>query len=315
MQVPITEETLNSLTTEQCNTNTSNIDELSELQILQIMNDEDKTVPFAVEKQLPVIASLVSDVVTSFRNGGRLFYIGAGTSGRLGVLDASECPPTFGVPRTMVQGLIAGGKEALVRSIENAEDDYQEGVRELQALQFSKQDVLVGITASGQAPYVIGAMEYAKNLGAVVGAISCNAKSQTFAEAQHAIFLDVGPEVITGSTRLKSGTAQKLVLNMITTASMVRIGKVYRNLMVDLTPVNKKLVERSKRLIKQATACSYEEASTAFEASGRRPKLAIVMILLGVDAETARSLESQSSGPISEMIRLYHSKKTAQDHT
>ena len=273
-----------------------------------MMNDEDKTVPFTVERQLPVIASLVEDVVTSFRNGGRLFYIGAGTSGRLGVLDASECPPTFGVPRTLVQGLIAGGTEALVRSIENAEDDYLAGVRELKALDFSKNDVLVGITASGQAPYVIGAMEYAQSIGAVVGAISCNARSQTFDAAQHAICLDVGPEVITGSTRLKSGTAQKLVLNMITTASMIRIGKVYKNLMVDLTPVNKKLVERSKRLIKQATACTYEEAGKAFEASGRRPKLAIVMILLGIDAETARTLEKQSNGPISEMIRLYHSR-------
>ncbi len=309
MQTPITEETLNSLTTEQCNTNTSNIDELSELQILQIMNDEDKTVPFAVERQLPVIANLVADVVASFKNGGRLMYIGAGTSGRLGVLDASECPPTFGVPRTMVQGLIAGGKEALTRSIENAEDDYQQGVQELKALDFSSKDVLVGITASGQAPYVIGAIQWASSIGAVVGAISCNAKSRTFSSAKHAIFLDVGPEVITGSTRLKSGTAQKLVLNMITTASMIRIGKVYRNLMVDLTPVNKKLVERSKRLIKQATDCTYEEASKAFEASGRRPKLAIVMILLNVDVETARALENQSTGPISEMIRLYHSRE------
>ncbi len=310
MDTNITQEMLASLTTEQRNEKTNNIDELSVLDVLKIINNEDKTVPYAVEKQLPTIARLVQDIVVSFRQGGRLFYIGAGTSGRLGVLDASECPPTFGVPRTMVQGLIAGGKEALVRSIENAEDEYEGGVRELSELHFSKKDVLVGITASGQAPYVIGAMEYAKQLGSVVGAISCNKESKTFACADHAIFLDVGPEVITGSTRLKAGTAQKLVLNMLSTASMIRLGKVYRNLMVDLTPVNNKLVERSKRLIKQATACSEEVAETAFEASGRKPKLAILMILLDIDVQTAKALDAQTNGPISESIRLYHATKS-----
>ncbi|MFA6785330.1 MAG: N-acetylmuramic acid 6-phosphate etherase [Sphaerochaeta sp.] len=308
MDTHITQELLNNLTTEQCNEKSTNIDELSIMNILQIINNEDKTVPFAVEKQLPIIEALVSDIVDSFRNGGRLIYIGAGTSGRLGVLDASECPPTFGVPRTMVQGLIAGGSEALVRSIENAEDNYEGGIRELQSMNFSDKDVLVGITASGQAPYVIGAMEYAQTLNAVVGAISCNKGSKTFAHAKHAIFLDIGPEVITGSTRMKAGTAQKLVLNMLTTASMIRLGKVYRNLMVDLTPVNKKLVERSKRLIKQATDCTEEEASVAFEASLRRPKIAILMILLNIDAETAESLEMETKGPISESIRLYHAR-------
>lgn len=308
MDSHITQETLSSLTTEQCNDNSSHIDELSIFQILQIMNNEDKTVPYAVEKQLPAIEALVSDIVKTFKNGGKLVYLGAGTSGRLGVLDASECPPTFGVPRTMVQGLIAGGSEALVRSIENAEDDHQSGREALQAIQFCAKDVLVGITASGQAPYVLGAMEYAKTLGAVVGAISCNKDSKTFFGARHAIFLDVGPEVLTGSTRLKAGTATKLVLNMLTTASMIRLGKVYHNLMVDLAPVNQKLVERSKRLIKQATGCTADEAQQAFLASGKRPKVAILMILLGVDAHIAKALEEQSSGPISEMIRLYQSR-------
>lgn len=312
MDVPITQEELGLLTTEQCNDNSANIDELSVFQILQIMNNEDKTVPYAVEKQLPVIEALVTDIVASFKKGGKLVYIGAGTSGRLGVLDASECPPTFGVSRLMVQGVIAGGREALVRSIENAEDDKEAGINELKSIQFGKNDVLVGITASGQAAYVIGAMEYAKDLGAVVGAISCNKDSKTFAAAKHAIFLDVGPEIITGSTRLKAGTAQKLVLNMLTTASMIRLGKVYHNLMVDLTPVNHKLVERSKRLIKQATGCTEAEAAKAFTESGKRPKVAILMILLGVDAQTALALEEQSSGPISEMIRLYQGKNAHQ---
>ncbi|ADY14331.1 N-acetylmuramic acid 6-phosphate etherase [Sphaerochaeta globosa] len=310
MDTQITQETLRSLTTEQCNVNSSNIDELSISQILQIINNEDKTVPYAVEKQLAIIEALVSDIVLAFRKGGRLVYIGAGTSGRLGVLDASECPPTFGVPCTMVQALIAGGRDALVRSIENAEDDRQAGIEALTAIQFNADDVLVGITASGQAPYVIGAMEYARNLGSVVGAISCNKDSKTFSAAKHAIFLDVGPEVLTGSTRLKAGTAQKLVLNMLTTASMIRLGKVYHNLMVDLKPVNQKLVERSKHLIKQATGCTEAEAAKAFEESGKRPKVAILMILLGVDAQTAIALEEQSSGPISEMIRLYQGRDT-----
>ncbi|HCU29668.1 MAG: N-acetylmuramic acid 6-phosphate etherase [Sphaerochaeta sp.] len=308
MDIPITQEELGQLTTEQCNHNSSNIDELSVFRILQIMNNEDKTVPYAVEKQLHVIEALVNDIVESFKNGGKLVYIGAGTSGRLGVLDASECPPTFGVPMTMVQGIIAGGRDALTRSIENAEDDRQAGVSALEAIKFTSDDVLVGITASGQAPFVIGAMEYAKSLGAVVGAISCNKDSKTFSAADHAVFLDVGPEIITGSTRLKAGTAQKLVLNMLTTASMIRLGKVYHNLMVDLTPVNQKLVERSKRLIKQATGCTEAEAVQAFYESGKKPKVAILMILLGVDAETALALEKQSSGPISEMIRLYQGK-------
>ncbi len=310
MDEQMNQELLDSLTTEQRNANSSNIDELSIAHMLRVINNEDKTVPYAVEKQLHVIEGLVTDIVRAFREGGRLIYIGAGTSGRLGVLDASECPPTFGVDRSMVQGIIAGGREALVRSIENAEDEYEDGIDELKAIDFQKKDVLVGITASGQAPYVIGAMEYARNLGAVVGAISCNRDSRTFASAKHAIFLDVGPEVITGSTRMKAGTAQKLVLNMLTTASMIRIGKVYRNLMVDLTPVNRKLIERSKRLIRQATDCTDEEAEKAFEASGKKPKIAILMILLGIGVEEANLLHNESNGPISDILRLYHTRRS-----
>jgi N-acetylmuramic acid 6-phosphate etherase len=279
-------------------------------EILRVINDEDKTVPKAVERQLDTITALVEDVVVSFKQGGRLVYIGAGTSGRLGVLDASECPPTFGVQPTMVQGLIAGGLEALTRSIENAEDDAEAGIAAIEKIGFTAKDVLVGITASGQAPYVLGAMAKARQMGAVVAAISCNQGSKTFACAKHAIYLDVGPEVLTGSTRMKAGTAQKLVLNMITTASMIRVGKVYHNLMVDLTPVNKKLVERSKRLIRQATSCTPEVAASMFEESGRKPKIAILMILLGIGRETAEFLDQRNGQPIAEIVNRYKDAKS-----
>ncbi|HWR11491.1 MAG TPA: N-acetylmuramic acid 6-phosphate etherase [Rectinemataceae bacterium] len=301
----MTQDILEGLTTEGRNEHSMDIDLKSSADILRIINAEDKTVPFAVEKAIDHIAGLVDDVVAAFRAGGRLIYIGAGTSGRLGVLDASECPPTYGVPPTMVQGLIAGGRDALVRSIEGAEDDPESGVDELESIGFGPNDVLVGITASGQAPYVLGAMAKAREIGAVVAAISCNHGSRTFKYAKHVIFLDVGPEIVTGSTRMKAGTAQKLVLNMITTASMIRSGKVFHNLMVDLKPVNRKLVERSKRLIRQATGCAKEEAEAAFEASGRRPKIAIIMVLLKVDALEAQRLEKAGGGLIAEAVRVF----------
>ena len=305
----ITQDMLESYTTERRNERSMDIDTKSSLDILRIINAEDKTVPFAVEKAIDHIAGLVDDVVAAFRKGGRLIYIGAGTSGRLGVLDASECPPTYGVPPEMVQGLIAGGLDALVSSIEGAEDDLDGGVRELDRIGFGPNDVLVGITASGQAPYVLGAMSRARDIGAVVAAISCNHGSKTFKYAKHAIFLDVGPEVVTGSTRMKAGTAQKLVLNMITTASMIRVGKVFHNLMVDLKPVNRKLVERSKRLIRQATGCSKEEAESAFEASGRTPKIAIIMVLLKVGRDMAERLEKEGHGLIAGAVSAYEAKQ------
>jgi len=304
IDVPFTQDSLDALTTEGRNERSMDIDQASAREIVGIINGEDKKVPVAVERELDHIAALVDDVVAGFRKGGRLFYIGAGTSGRLGVLDASECPPTFGVPPTMVQGIIAGGQSALVRSIEGAEDDPDGGIRDLQAAGFGAGDVLVGITASGQAPYVLGAMAWARDIGAVVAAMSCNSGSLTFKYAKHVIYLDVGPEVVTGSTRMKAGTAQKLVLNMITTASMIRMGKVYHNLMVDLMPVNRKLVERSKRLIRQATSCTKEAAEKAFEASGRRPKIAIIMVLLGVDRPEAERLEKKADGSIAAAIRI-----------
>ena len=295
-------ETLSQFTTEQRNEASYDIDAKASLEIVSIINSEDKKVPLAVEKILPEIAALVDDIVTSFNKGGRLVYIGAGTSGRLGVLDASECPPTYGVEPGMVQGLIAGGREALTTSIEAAEDRAAEGVRELKSLDFNKDDVLVGITASGQAPYVLGALEYARSLGAVTGAISCNANSKTFDNTRHKLYVNVGPEVVTGSTRMKSGTAQKLVLNMLSTAAMIRIGKVYKNLMVDLKPVNHKLVLRSIRLIREVTGCSEEKAKTAFDDSLKQPKAAIVMVLLGVDREEALRLLKEANGHISVIV-------------
>ena len=298
-------EALSLFTTEQRNEASRDIDSKSALEIVTVINNEDKKVPGAVEKILPEIAALVDDIVAAFKKGGRLVYIGAGTSGRLGVLDASECPPTYGVDPGMVQGLIAGGREALTSSIEAAEDRAGEGVKELKALGFSERDVLVGITASGQAPYVLGALDYARGLGAVTAAISCNANSATFAYARHRLYVDVGPEVVTGSTRMKSGTAQKLVLNMLTTAAMIRLGKVYKNLMVDLKPVNHKLILRSIRLIRELTGCSEEEALSALEASARRPKVAIVMVLLGVGVEKAACLLEEENGHISAIMEKW----------
>jgi N-acetylmuramic acid 6-phosphate etherase len=295
-------EALAAYTTEQRNEVSAGIDSKNSLEILSIINAEDHKVPAAVQKILPEIAALVDDIVAAFKKGGRLFYIGAGTSGRLGVLDASECPPTYGVAPEMVQGLIAGGIPALTRSVEAAEDRYDEGVGELKTRKFGKNDVLVGITASGQAPYVLGALDYARRLGAVTAAISCNAQSKTFESAKHRLFVNVGPEVVTGSTRMKSGTAQKLILNMLSTAAMIRIGKVYKNFMVDLRPTNHKLVLRALRLIREITGCTEAEAETAFAASEKQPKTAIVMLLLKVEKPEAERLLKEADGHISAVI-------------
>ena len=241
---------------------------------------------------------------------GRLFYIGAGTSGRLGVLDASECPPTFGVPPTMVQGIIAGGNAALTTAIEGAEDDPMAGILELEARAFTKDDVLIGITASGQAPFVLGALAYARSLGAKVGALSCNENSKVFDQAHHKIYLGVEPEIITGSTRMKSGTAQKLVLNMITTAAMIRIGKVYNNLMVDMMPLNAKLVDRAKRLIIEVTDCDQETAEALYIQSNGNVRVAILMAMLNTSPQIARELLERSGGSINKAIDLQKEEQT-----
>ncbi len=289
---------LDGLATEQPNPKSIGIDKKSTREVLEIINKEDRKVPAAIERELESIAVVVDIVVDSFRKGGRLIYVGAGTSGRLGVLDAAECPPTFGTSPVMVQGIIAGGKEALVKAVEGAEDKESDGQRALDQKNISERDVVIGITASGHAPFVIGAMKRAKEVGARVVALSCNKNSKIFSYAQYKIYIDVGSEIITGSTRMKSGTAQKLVLNMITTVSMIKLGKVYNNLMVDLVPVNSKLIRRSKRLIRLATGCDEQTAQKTFKESGGRPKTAIVMVLLGMGKTDAERLLEENEGRI-----------------
>ena len=291
-------QTLSTLITEQRNPNSMNVDSLSALEIVQLMNDEDKQVPLAIEKCLPQIAQAVECIVAAFQQGGRLVYIGAGTSGRLGVLDASECPPTFGVSPEMVKGIIAGGERALRHPIEGAEDSKTHAVVDLQTIQFSSKDVLVGIAASGRTPYVIGALEYAKSLGSVTVSIASNPNSAMANIVDIAIDTVVGPEVLTGSSRLKSGTAQKLVLNMLTTASMILMGKCYQNLMVDVQASNEKLKARAIRIVMQATDCDKALAEETLKQSDQNAKLAIMMILSGLDRAQAETLLEKHHGKL-----------------
>ncbi|MDO5404503.1 N-acetylmuramic acid 6-phosphate etherase [Proteus faecis] len=287
---------LSNLVTESRNHNSENIDTLSTLDMLKVINNEDKKVPLAVEEVLPEIAQLIDKVAIAFSQGGRLIYCGAGTSGRLGILDASECPPTYGTPHEMVIGLIAGGHKAILQAVENAEDNQELGEQDLRQLKFNQKDVLVGIAASGRTPYVIGALNYAKSLGATTGAISCNPESPIAQIADIAITPIVGAEVITGSSRLKAGTAQKLILNMITTGAMIKIGKVFGNLMVDVEATNAKLVERQVRIVMQATECERAIAEQALSQCQRHCKTAILMILAGVDARQATQMLNQNKG-------------------
>ena len=291
-------QTLSTLITEQRNPNSMHVDSLSALEIVQLMNDEDKQVPLAIEKCLPQIAQAVECIVAAFQQGGRLVYIGAGTSGRLGVLDASECPPTFGVSPEMVKGIIAGGERALRHPIEGAEDSKTQAVVDLQTIQFSSKDVLVGIAASGRTPYVIGALEYAKNLGSVTVSITSNPNSAMANIVDIAIDTIVGPEVLTGSSRLKSGTAQKLVLNMLTTASMILMGKCYQNLMVDVQASNEKLKARAIRIVMQATDCDKALAEETLKQADQNAKLAIMMILSGLDRAQAEALLEKHHGKL-----------------
>lgn len=296
--------TLAQLITEQRNSNTMNIDALSALEIVQKMNEEDQIVALAVRENLPQIATAVEKIVAAFQQGGRLIYIGAGTSGRLGVLDASECPPTFGVSPDMVVGIIAGGERALRHPIEGAEDNKQAGVEDLQAVNLSSKDVLVGIAASGRTPYVIGALEYANLLGATTVSIASNPHSAMSQVAQIAIETVVGAEVLTGSSRLKSGTAQKLVLNMLTTASMILIGKCYQNLMVDVQASNEKLKARAIRIVMQATECEKSVAEQTLAQTNGNAKLAIMMILSGLDKTTAEQVLAQNAGRLQSATRV-----------
>lgn len=293
---------LDKLTTETRNTQTMNLDELSTSEVMTLMNQEDQKVALAVEKELPMITKIVEAITESFSKGGRLIYMGAGTSGRLGVLDAAECVPTFSVDPSMVQGLIAGGMKAMTVAVEGAEDSKTLGAEDLEAIQLNDKDVVVGIAASGRTPYVIGGLEYATSVGAKTATISCNKDAKISQFAQMPIEVDAGPEILTGSTRLKAGTAQKLILNMLSTGAMIGSGKVYQNLMVDVKPSNEKLEERSKRIIMQATECTYEAASEAFEAANHQVKLAIVMILTHSDKETAEQKLTEAKGFIRETL-------------
>jgi len=280
---------ISALSTEQRNPKSMNIDSFSTADILKLINEEDKTVPDAVEKELPYIEQAVELIVKSLKEGGRLLYFGSGTSGRMGVIDAAECPPTFGTPFEMIQGFIAGGKEAMFRAQEGAEDLEENGIRDVLKIKVSKKDVVCGIAASKRTPYVLGSVKKAKEIGATTLFITSNPRDKfDIKEVDVAICPYVGPEVIMGSTRMKSGTAQKLVLNMLTTASMIRMGKVYENMMIDLQMTNKKLRERSKRIVMTITGVSYEEAEKYLKQSDGHVKTALVMIIAKLSFEEAR---------------------------
>lgn len=294
---------LSALTTEGRNAASTDIDRLSTLEMLTVINQEDKKVALAVEAILPAIARAVDAIVAAFTQGGRLIYCGAGTSGRLGILDASECPPTFGTPRSQVVGLIAGGHQAILQAVENAEDNQQQGAQDLIDIGFSRHDVLVGIAASGRTPYVLGALEYANATGAVTAALSCNPHSPMAQLAQIALTPVVGPEVITGSSRMKAGTAQKLVLNMLTTGAMIRSGKVYGNLMVDVEATNQKLVQRQIDIVMEASDCSADEARAALDACGGHCKTAILMRLADLNAAAAQALLAAHKGFIRQALQ------------
>ncbi|MDS6226908.1 N-acetylmuramic acid 6-phosphate etherase [Clostridioides difficile] len=295
--------TLENLVTEGRNKNTLQIDKEDTLGIIELINNEDKTVAYAVEEQKESIAKAVNIIVDRMKQGGRLFYIGAGTSGRIGILDATECPPTYGVDFELVQAIIAGGNQAIFKAIEGAEDDKELGKQDIIDRGVTSKDVICGIAASGRTPYVIGAMEYAKELGCAVLSITMNPNSEMSKKADLPINIIVGAEVIMGSTRMKSGTAQKMVCNMLTTASMVKMGKVYSNLMVDVKTSNEKLVERAKRIIMIATNVKYDVAEKFLEEADNSVKLAIFMIKSGLDKDSAKSIIDRQEGYISEALK------------
>ncbi|WP_113633067.1 N-acetylmuramic acid 6-phosphate etherase [Pectobacterium peruviense] len=293
---------LGMLVSETRNPATMTLDQLSTLEMMYVFNQEDRKVPEAIAQVLPAIAEAVDLATASLQAGGRLIYLGAGTSGRLGVLDASECPPTFGVPHGLVIGLIAGGPGALLKAVEGAEDDPALGEADLKSLSLTAADMVVGLAASGRTPYVIGALRYARDVGCRTAAISCNPHSPIAQEAQVAISPVVGPEALTGSTRLKSGTAQKLVLNMISTGVMVKLGKVYQNLMVDVKATNVKLLDRACRIVVEATGADLDRARQALVQSDNDVKPAILMLLANIDVEVARERLKQHNGYLREAL-------------
>ena len=293
---------LGKLVSETRNPATMALDQLSTLEMMHAFNQEDRKVPEAIALVLPAIAEAVDLAAASLQEGGRLIYLGAGTSGRLGVLDASECPPTFGVPHGLVIGLIAGGPGALLKAVEGAEDDPALGEADLKALNLTAADMVVGLAASGRTPYVIGALRYAHNVGCRTAAISCNPHSPIAQEAQVAISPVVGPEALTGSTRLKSGTAQKLVLNMISTGALGELGEVYQNLMVDVKATNVKLLDRACRIVVEATGAEREQAQQALVQADNEVKPAILMLLANIDVAAARERLKQYNGYLREAL-------------
>ena len=293
---------LNNIKTEERNPLTTHIDRLNTLDMIRLINEEDKKVADAVGKEAGHIAEAVDVIASRMQRGGRLIYVGCGTSGRLGILDAAECPPTFSTDASEVVGVIAGGSDAIFCAKEGAEDDEELGKTDVEKLSLDEKDVLVGIAASGRTPYVLGAMKYAREIGASVIGISCSPGSEVERMADIAITPVPGPEVVTGSTRMKSGTAQKMVLNMLSTGAMIKRGKVYQNLMVDVKPTNEKLRHRCRRIVCEATGADPETVERALEASGLNAKTAIVMIRAGVDEDAARQLLADCGGQVSAAI-------------
>lgn len=296
---------LNQLDTEQSNQSSLHIDEMSTIDILKTINNEDKKVAFTVEEVLPQISQAVDCIYEKMCLGGRLIYIGAGTSGRLGVLDASECPPTYGVDPHLVQGLIAGGSRALTTAVEGAEDSMSLAEEDLKRIHLTKQDVVCGIAASGRTPYVIGGLQYARKIGSQTVSICCVHNGKISQYSQYPIEVIVGPEVITGSTRMKAGTAQKLVLNMLSTSVMIKKGKVYKNLMVDVQPTNKKLKTRAIHIVSESTGCSEEESIKLLKQCHYNVKIAILVGLTGqTETECEQALE-RNNGNISQTVKSF----------
>lgn len=293
---------LNHLNTEKRNPNTMDLDRLSAGKILELMQEEDAKVSLAVKEKLPEIERVARCVIRSFKQGGRLIYIGAGTSGRMGILDAVECVPTFGTSPEMVQGVIAGGETAIHTAVEGAEDSPELAMKDLARLSLSEKDTVIGIAASGRTPYVIGGLQYAAQVGAATASLACNPDAVISKYAQYPIEIVTGPEVLTGSTRLKAGTAQKMVLNMISTTAMIGIGKAFSNLMVDVQPTNEKLVTRAKSMISEITGCDLATASNYYEMSGHQVKVAVTMLLAGLSSEEAIQRLEQSDGFIRRAI-------------
>lgn len=294
---------MNHLTTESRNTETMHLDEMSIQEALKAMNDEDQFVPKAIEPIIPELTKVIKEAISKFKQHGRLIYIGAGTSGRLGVLDAAECVPTFNTSPDEVIGIIAGGSKAMTEAVEGAEDNEEQGKDDLKAIQLSKKDIVIVISASGRTPYVKAALAFANEVGAVSVSLSCNTNSEMSKLSQYALEVPVGPEVLTGSTRLKSGTAQKLILNMISTMTMIGVGKVYDNLMVDLKPTNQKLIQRSIRIIKDICDLNDEEAKLLYEKADQNIKTAVVMYLCDTTKDDAQNKLLKHNGVIKQAIK------------